>query len=226
MEALILAGGEGTRLRPYTYKTPKPLLPINGKPMMQYVLENLKKYGIKKCTITVGYLKEQIMQYFGNGASLGMELAYLIEDEPRKTAGSIVPKKDSLHETFVVVMGDTINDIDLKKMIEFHKKSKVIATMCVVKHETKIEYGVVNLHDHAVESFLEKPVLEHFINAGTYIFEPEIFNYIKGKEDFAKDVFPRLLKEGKKIAVYTHEGHWQDIGRVRDYEVLLAKDKK
>lgn len=220
MEAIILAGGEGTRLRPYTLTTPKPMLLVAGKPILHHVLENLKKHGITKITLTVGYLKEKIMNYFKDGKQLGLSVSYLIEDEPKKTAGSILDKKKEVKETFLVAMGDTINDVNIRAMQELHKKSKAIATMCVVKHQTKIEYGVVEIQNNSVSGFVEKPVLNHYINAGIYILEPEIFNYIKEKEDFAKDVFPRLLKEGKKIAVYEHKGEWKDIGRVSDYEAL------
>ncbi len=226
MDAIVLAGGEGTRLRPYTLTSPKPMLPINGKPMLLFVLENLKKHGITHVTITVGYLKEQIMGYFKDGASFGLQIDYLIEHEPQKTAGSIIPKRGSIAGPFIVAMGDTVNDVSLTDMLEFHKKSKAFATMCVVKHTTSIEYGVVEVKNRSVAAFVEKPVLEHYINAGIYVLEPAIFEYIRPKEDFAKDVFPRLLKEGKKIAVYEHTGKWQDIGRVSDYEAILGKDKK
>lgn len=221
MKAIILCGGEGTRLRPYTYENPKPMLSIANKPIVLYVMENLKKNGITELILTVGYLKEKIMDFFKDGKRFGFDIEYLIEDEPKMTAGSILPKKNQLTETFVVVMGDTITDINIKKMIEHHKKAKEIATICVVSHKTNIEYGVVKTNDSGfVKDFVEKPVLEQYINAGAYVFEPEIFNYIKDKEDFAKNVFPRLLKENKKIGIYIHQGKWCDIGRVSDYERL------
>jgi len=219
-KVFILCGGEGTRLRPYTLTKPKPMLPIANKPIVQYVIENLKKNGLVDLILTIGYLKEKIIDYFKDGKNIGLNIEYLIEDEPKMTAGSILPKKNEIKDTFVVIMGDTMNDIDVREMIAQHKKNKVIATMCVINHKTQVEYGVVDVKDGIVEKFIEKPVIEHYINAGTYVFEPEIFNYIKDKEDFAKNVFPRILKSGKEIHVYVHNGKWQDIGRVSDYERL------
>ena len=200
---------------------------IANKPILQYVLENLKKNGITDFILTIGYLKEKISTYFGDGKKFGFSTEYLEEDEPRRTAGSILPAKGRVSGTFVVVMGDTLNDIRVKEMVSQHKKSKAIATMCVVAHKTKIEYGVVEVDGTGnVKGFVEKPTIEHYINAGTYVFESEVFNFIRDKEDFAKDVFPRLLKAGKKIHVYVHNGKWQDIGRVSDYERLKEQMEK
>ncbi len=226
MKTFILCGGEGTRLRPYTLTNPKPMLPIANKPIVQYLIENLKKNGLEDLILTVGYLNEKIMDYFKDGKKFGLNIEYLIEDEPKMTAGSILAKKNEIKDMFVVVMGDTMNDINIREMIDQHKKNKALATMCVVKHKTQVEYGVVDVKNDVIEKFIEKPVIEHYINAGTYIFEPEIFNHIKDKEDFAKDVFPRLLKCNKKIHVYVHEGKWQDIGRVSDYEGLKEEMEK
>lgn len=226
MKTFILCGGEGTRLRPYTLTNPKPMLPIANKPIVQYVIENLKKNGLADLILTVGYLKEKIIDCFKDGKKFGLNIEYLIEDEPKMTAGSILAKKNEIKDMFVVVMGDTMNDINIREMIDQHKKNKALATMCVVKHKTQVEYGVVDVKNDVIEKFIEKPVIEHYINAGTYIFEPEIFNHIKDKEDFAKDVFPRLLKCNKKIHVYVHEGKWQDIGRVSDYEGLKEEMEK
>ncbi len=220
MKTFVLCGGGGTRLRPYTLTAPKPMLLMAGKPILYYIVENLKKNGIGELILTIGYLKEKITDYFKDGKGFGLSIDYLVENEPKKTAGSILPKKNQIKETFVVVMGDTMNDINLREMINEHKKNKAMATICVINHKTQVEYGVVKVKDQIVEQFIEKPVIEHYINAGTYIFEPEIFDYIKDKEDFAKDVFPRLLKAGKKIHVYIHKGKWQDIGRISDYEKL------
>lgn len=226
MKAIILCGGEGTRLRPYTYTTPKPMLQIGNKPIVQYVIENLEKNGINEFVLTVGYLKEKIMEYLDAEKKSGTYIRYAVEDEPKKTAGSILPEKCSTKETFLVVMGDTINDINMKDMVKQHKKSRTIATICVVRHKTIIEYGTVKFGNGLIEEFIEKPAIENYINAGVYVFEPEIFEYIKNGEDFAKDVFPRLLNTGKKIGVYIHNGKWQDIGRVSDYERLKEEMEK
>lgn len=202
------------------------MLQISSRPIAHYVIENLKRNGISEFIATIGYLKERITEYFGDGRKMGVSIEYLVEDSPKKTAGSILPKKGQITEAFVVTMGDTISDINIKEMIKEHKRGGAIATMCVVKHKTVIEYGTVKFSGGFVEKFEEKPTIEYYINAGTYIFEPEIFDYIREKEDFAKDVFPRLLKEGKKIRIYAHDGKWQDIGRVADYERLKGEMEK
>ena len=217
MRAFVLAGGEGTRLRPYTYTTPKPMLKLGDKPILQYVIENLKRSGIKDIVLTVGYKHEQIEDYFGDGKKFGVKIEYSVEKERMNTAGSILHYKD-MKDTFAVVMGDHLTNIDMKEMLENHKKSGAIATIALYKNKTTLEYGVADVEDGKVTAFKEKPGLEHLYNTAIYILEPEIFDYIKEKEDFAKNVFPRLLAEGKAINAYVFEGVWFDIGRVTDYD--------
>src|SRR3989338_2560207 len=140
MKAFILCGGEGTRLRPYTYTTPKPMLPVGGKPILQHLIEHLKKHAIKEFALTVGYLKEKIMDYFEDGKKFGVKIEYATEDTPKNTAGSILDYRGKVKETFAVLMGDHITDINLADMIRSHKKSKALATVALLKKETKIEY--------------------------------------------------------------------------------------
>lgn len=225
MKVYILAGGEGTRLRPYTYSTPKPMLLVGGKPILHYVLDHLKASGVKEVIMTVGYLHEKISDYFSDGRKFGMKISYAIEKDAMGTAGSVLAASDRPKETFIVVLGDAIMDIDIKAMVDAHKKSGAIATVALLKHITKIPYGVAQTKDGVITEFQEKPELEHYINIGMYVLSPEIFNFIKDKEDFAKDVFPRLLAKGKKIGGFKIEkGVWIDIGRLEEYEKL--KDGK
>ncbi|MFN7990796.1 MAG: nucleotidyltransferase family protein [Candidatus Micrarchaeia archaeon] len=218
MKAFVLAGGEGTRLRPYTYSVPKPMLILGGKPILLYVLENLEQAGIKEITITAGYKHEQISAYFGDGSRFGLKLDYSIEKERMNTAGSILGYKGKVRDTFAVVMGDHLTDIDMAEMVKSHRKSGAVATIALYHKKQQLEYGVAELKGGSVVGFKEKPLLEHYFNTAIYIFEPEIFDYIREKEDFAKDVFPRMLSAGKKINGYVFEGVWYDIGRVNDYE--------
>jgi NDP-sugar pyrophosphorylase family protein len=160
------------------------------------------------------------VEYFGDGGKFGMRIEYLVEKEAQNTAGSILPYKGRVKEPFMVVMGDHYTDVDVKSMAEFHQKNKAIATLGLLPHETKVEFGVVEMDGDTVKRFVEKPVLTHTINIGMYVFEPEIFRFIKEKEDFAKDVFPRLLANGKRINGFTVQGEWDDVGRVADYERL------
>lgn len=223
MKAFVICGGRGVRLRPYTDKMPKPMLPIAGKPILQHILEHLKAGGITDITLFVGYLRQDIRDYFGDGKKLGLKLTYVEEEEERGTAGAILHAKKPT-ETFLVTMGDHLTDINLKEMLAEHRKSGCIATMAVKEHHTKIEYGVIRTGKGGkVDEFQEKPVLMHKINTGIYMLEPEIFNYIKEKEDFARNVFPRLLSSGKCIATYTLTGHWHDIGNVEDYERMKGR---
>jgi mannose-1-phosphate guanylyltransferase/phosphomannomutase len=220
MKAFILAGGEGTRLRPHTYKTPKPLLKLGGKPILTYVIENIKRAGITDYVVTVGYLHEQIVDYFGDGSDLGVNLEYAIEKERLNTAGSVLPHKDKVKGTFVVAMGDHVTNLDISDLIEHHKKSGAIATIALLKHKIPIEFGVVEVKDGMVTGFKEKPVLEQLYNIAIYVFEPEIFDHIKPKEDFARDVFPRMLEKGEKINAYIFDDVWFDIGHLDEYERL------
>lgn len=222
MKVFILAGGEGTRLRPYTYSVPKPMLMLSGKPILQYVVENLKRCGMKDLIITCGYKHGQISSHFGDGSKFGVKIEYAVETERMNTAGSIVPFRGKVKETFAVVMGDHLTNIDVADMLKRHKKSGAIATIALYHAKIPLEYGVAKLEGNSIVGFTEKPLLEHYYNTAIYIFEPEIFDYIKAKEDFAKDVFPRMLAAGKKLNAYVFEGVWFDIGRVSDYERFAA----
>lgn len=218
MRVFVLAGGEGTRLRPYTYSVPKPMLMLGGKPILEYVLDNLKRAGMKDILITVGYRHEAVTSYFGDGSKFGMKIEYSIEKEKLNTAGSLMPFKGKVKETFVVVMGDHLTDIDMSDMLKSHKKSGAIASIALYHSKTPLEYGVAKIDGGKITGFAEKPLLEHNFNTAIYIFEPQIFDHIREKEDFAKDVFPRLLEAKKPINAYVFDGVWFDIGRVSDYE--------
>ncbi|NYZ77645.1 nucleotidyltransferase family protein, partial [Candidatus Micrarchaeota archaeon] len=192
-----------------------------GKPILYYVIENLKRNGLADLIITAGYLHEKIEEYFGNGSKFGVKIGYAVENEKMNTAGSILPLKGKVDGTFVVVMGDHITNISLKEMLAQHKKSGCIATIALLKGKIPIEYGVAEVKDGRVVEFKEKPLIENLYNVAIYAFEPGIFKYIREKEDFAKNVFPRMLKAGEKINAYIFEKEvWYDIGRVVDYERL------
>ncbi|MBI5047051.1 nucleotidyltransferase family protein [Candidatus Micrarchaeota archaeon] len=220
MKGFIIAGGEGTRLRPYTYTVAKPMLLLGGHPILYYVIENLKRSGVKDLVITVGYNYEQITEYFGNGSKFGIKIEYAIEKERKNTAGSILAYKGKVNDTFAVVMGDHLTNIDLSDMVKQHKKSGAIGTIALYRSKLPLEYGVAKVDGENIVGFAEKPLIENLYNTAIYIFEPEIFNYIKERDDFAKDVIPRLLSERKKIHSYVFDDVWFDIGRVSDYERL------
>ena len=220
MKAVILCGGEGTRLRPYTYSVPKPMLWLGGRHILEYSIEHLRKSGIKNIILSVGYLKEQIMEHCGDGKEFGVNIEYFVESDPLSTAGALYPHKDLFTETFLVFMGDHVTNINVGKFIKAHKKTGAVATIAAKKHKTSLEYGVIGAgKDKIITGFKEKPVVNYLLNTGMYVLEPKVFNYIEPKDDFAKNVFPRMLKADEKLGVYTFSReYWLDIGRVKDYE--------
>lgn len=221
LKAVVLCGGEGTRLRPYTYNVPKPMLKLGNKPILEYVLLNLKRNGVSDFILTVGYLHDQIQKYFGDGSKLGINIEYVVEEKKLDTAGSVYSLKDRIRDTFIVAMGDHITGINIDDMLSFHKSKGAVATIALKLRGTPIEYGIVEVNDdNSIQTFREKPILSNLINAAIYIFEPKIFDYIQPSEDFSKHVFPRMLSKGEKIFGYQFTEYWADIGRVSDYEMM------
>ena len=220
-KAFILCGGKGTRLRPYTYTIPKPMLPLGNRVILEFVIENLAHGGVTDIILNVGYLKEQIISYFGEGSKFGVKITYSEEREELNTAGSLLPRKDAVKDTFVVVMGDHLTNASISGLLESHKKSGCIATIGLKKTGVPLEYGIAHLRpDGRIKDFAEKPIIENLVNAGIYAFEPEIFKYIKPNDDFAKNVFPSLLAAKKDINSYVFDSFWMDIGRMEDYEQM------
>ncbi|MEE9323256.1 MAG: nucleotidyltransferase family protein [Candidatus Aenigmarchaeota archaeon] len=230
MKAVILAGGKGERLRPLTHKTPKPLLTIKNRTILEYVIDYLKSYGIRDLIITIGYRGEQIKKFFGNGKKFGVRIEYSVEKKPLGTAGCLVPLKNKLRETFILIGGDNLTKLNLKKFIEFHKRKKGILTVALFEFEEKSNWGIYNLNkDKSILNFMEKPVFKH--TAGTMIFclEPGIFKHIpkkpKGAVNLTDHTIPELLKKGIKIFGFKFSDFWEDIGNHDDYKrVKSMKD--
>lgn len=219
MKAFVLCGGEGTRLRPYTYKIPKPMLPLGKRPILEFVISNLKANGITDITLTVGYLAESIREYFGNGSRWGVDISYIMEKDRMNTAGSIYPARKQVNEPFLVLMGDHLTTINLRKIVEFHKSKKGMATIGLKRQGVPLEYGIAVVDEKGrISSFEEKPIVTNLVNAGIYVLEPEVYGYIKPGYDFARDVFPKILADKKEIYGYVFDEYWMDIGRLHDYE--------
>ncbi|MFP3949664.1 MAG: NDP-sugar synthase [Candidatus Micrarchaeia archaeon] len=222
MKAVILCGGEGTRLRPYTYTVPKPMLWLGSRHILEYSVEHLRKSGIEDIILSVGYLKEQIMNHFGDGTNFGVNIDYFVEEDALFTAGAFYPHKDKLKdERFLVFMGDHVTNINIERFLKIHEKTGAVATIAVKKKKVSLEYGIIdgNEKTKAIRGFQEKPVVNYLINTGMYILEPKALDYIKPKEDFAKNVFPRMLEAKENLAFYKFSReYWIDIGRVKDYE--------
>jgi NDP-sugar pyrophosphorylase family protein len=219
MKAILVCGGLGTRLRPHTLKTPKPMLKLGSRPIVEYLINRLEDFGVSDVYLTIGYLKEQFKDYFKDSSDRKINIHYSEENENLNTAGSTLPIKDNFKDTFIVMMGDHFTEIDLDKMLKFHKEKGGIATIGLKPIETQINYGVVEMGDDLkIRDFKEKPKIKNYINTGIYIFEPKIFEFIKEKDDYAKDVFLRILKNHEQLNGYVFEERWLDIGQTEDYE--------
>jgi len=219
-----MAGGEGTRLRPLTSNQPKPLVPIVGKPCMEHIIELLKRHGLEDVIVTVAFLPQAIRSYFGTGETLGIDLAYSVEESPLGTAGSVRLAAGRLDDTFLVISGDALCDLDLSRLIDFHREKKASATIGLKSVENPLEFGiVVTDEDGRIERFLEKPswgqVFSDTINTGIYVLEPEVLKHIPADRpfDFSKELFPLLLEMGRPLYGYALEGYWQDIGNLDQY---------
>lgn len=224
MKAVIMAGGEGTRLRPLTSNAPKPMLPVANRPMMEHVIGLLKQHGFDEIVVTVAFLANHIKTYFGDGSEFGVSLHYTDEPVPMGTAGSVGIARELLDETFLVISGDVLTDIDLTKVLEFHRSKQAVATIGLTAVENPLEFGIViTREDGSIERFLEKPtwgqVFSDTINTGIYVLEPEIFDHIpEGRNvDFSSDVFPALLAAGKPMFGAVVEGYWEDVGTLEAY---------
>ena len=224
MKAVVMAGGEGTRLRPLTSNQPKPMVPIVGKPCMEHIIELLRAHGFEDVIVTVAFLPQAIRSYFGNGESLGLNVEYSVEESPLGTAGSVRLASDRLDETFVVISGDALCDFDLTELVRVHKEKKSAVTIALKSVENPLEFGiVVTDSDGRVERFLEKPswsqVFSDTINTGVYVLEPEVLNHVPTDRpyDFSKELFPLLLEMGRPVHGHVVEGYWQDIGNLSQY---------
>lgn len=224
MKAVIMAGGSGTRLRPLTCGRPKPIVPIMNKPVMQYTIELLKKYKITDIAVTLQYLPELIKDTFGDGRELGVKMEYFIEDLPLGTAGSVKNAGEFLDDTFIVISGDVLTDIDLESVLQYHKQKKSLVTLVLKEVDVPLEYGVVVTEGNGrIRRFLEKPswseVFSNTVNTGIYIIEPKALSYFKKGEifDFSKDLFPLLMKNGIDLYGYETKDYWCDIGDIQSY---------
>jgi mannose-1-phosphate guanylyltransferase / phosphomannomutase len=224
MKAVIMAGGEGTRLRPLTSNQPKPMVPMVNRPLMEHIVLLLKRHGFEETVVTVQFLASLVRQYFGDGSDLGMSLAYATEESPLGTAGSVKNAEDALDESFLVVSGDALTDIDLEKVAAYHREKGALATVVLSRQPNPLEYGIVIADEEGrIERFLEKPgwgqVFSDTVNTGIYILEPEIFSHIPAETpyDFSKDLFPALLEQGAPIYGYVADGYWCDVGTIEAY---------
>ncbi|HVL32252.1 MAG TPA: sugar phosphate nucleotidyltransferase, partial [Actinomycetota bacterium] len=224
MKAVIMAGGAGSRLRPLTSNQPKPMVPLANRPLMEHIVLLCKRHGYTDIVVTLQFLASLVRNYFGTGSDLGVSMSYATEESPLGTAGSVKNAEDALTETFLVISGDALTDIDLGKVMAFHQERDALVTVVLNRQPNPLEYGIVVTDEEGrVERFLEKPgwgqVFSDTVNTGIYVIEPEVFEHIPADQpyDFSKELFPKLLKSGAPIYGYIADGYWTDVGNVEAY---------
>jgi len=224
MKAIILAGGKGTRLAPYTTVLPKPLMPIGDKSILEIVIRQLVGHGFKEITMAVGYHAELIIAYCGDGSKFGADISYSKEENPMGTAGPL-SLISGLDDTFLVMNGDLLTDLNYEKMLANHRLRKTMATLAVFKKEVKIDLGVVKIDkSNHIENYIEKPVYQYDVSSGIYIFEPSVLKYLKkGIKTDLPELILRLLKDGRKVNSFRFKGYWLDIGRHDDYDKAILE---
>ncbi|MBN1796881.1 MAG: NTP transferase domain-containing protein [Sedimentisphaerales bacterium] len=222
IRVVILAGGKGTRLKPYTTVFPKPLMPIGEMPILEIVLRQLKSFGFKKITISVNHLADLIQTFFGNGNKFGLDITYCMEDTPLGTAGSI-SLVDDITENFLVMNGDLLTTIDYSAMVRSHVNSGAAATIGVFPREVKIDFGVLELGGKGeLIQYKEKPKYEFIVSMGVNVFHRSVLDYIpKGKYLDIPALMMNLRNAGKQVLTYRSQCQWLDIGRPDDYEKAI-----
>lgn len=220
MEVIILAGGRGTRLLPYTTVIPKPIVPVGDKAIMEIVIRQLAAYGVKRIIVAVNHLANLIMAYFGHGERFGVHIDYSLEDQP---LGTIGPLKliENLPKQFLVMNGDILTNLNFKEFFNKHKKSKAIATIAIYRRNVKIDFGVLNYNSETgkIYSFDEKPNHHYCVSMGVYAFSKNIMKYVPKKKPYGFDqLMSDMIAKKEDVRAYPFSGYWLDIGRPDDYE--------
>lgn len=223
--ALVLAGGDGARLRPITYEIPKPLIPVHDIPILEHQIRFLKKYGVRTVLLSVGYQHERIRQHFGYGSRYGVTIRYLVEETPLGTAGPLRLAKDDVTGTFLMLNVDTLMEPDIPAMTEFHTRQDALATLMLVTTAKPSDYGVVRMHGSQIRGFEEKPRIHgaRLVNAGLAVLEPSVIRYVKGKM-MVKELFQRLARENR-LAGFVYDGDVFDVGTPAGYEQAIRQWK-
>ena len=224
-KAVLLVGGRGTRLKPLTDKAPKALLEVQGKTITEHLFDLLKKHGVRDVILCVGYLRDKVKDYFGDGSKFGMNISYVEEEEPLGTAGPLRLAKKYLKDSFIVSNGDELKSINIPRMFRLHKRKDALATIALTTVDDPAHYGVARLDGSRIIEFVEKPSHppSNLINAGFYILEPEVIDMIPdGFSMLEKDVFPKLAQLGR-LRGFPFAGQWFDIGNIERYKIAEKK---
>jgi len=229
VKAVILAGGKGTRLWPYTSVLPKPLLPAGDQPILSVVLKQLKKAGVKHVSLAVGHMAEMFPQVLNGNTPAGMRIQYVRERKPLGTAAPLRMVK-GLKETFLVLNGDILTDLDYRDLVKWHKKKQAAATIATFRRHVPVDFGVIEADRNGLlTAYHEKPKLSYRVSMGVYVFEPVVLNYIPGRGAFDfPDLIDRLLEASEPVASYPFRGRWLDIGRPDDFmaaQTEIARSK-
>lgn len=228
--AIILAGGEGIKLRPLTYEIPKSLIPISGKPLVEYTVEMLKKAEVRNIIFAIGHLGDKIRQHFGDGSKFGVRIKYSEEAKRLGTAGALRNAASGINGTFIAIHGDVLANINLFDLLQFHKDQETMVTMALTTTDDTQSHGNVRLQGTKILEFQEKPdkgkAFSYLVNAGIYVFEPSIFTYIpkSGRSSLEEDIFPKLT-EKQELSGFTFDGAWFDITTHQSYEKALKNWK-
>jgi NDP-mannose synthase len=219
MQAIILAGGKGTRLKPYTMSFPKPLVPIGDYPILEIIIRQLSHFGFDKITILTGHLAELIEAYFGNGERWGVNIEYVREHVPLNTAGGL-RLVENCDDHFLVMNGDILTTLNYRNLFEMHIQKGVEATIACTIRESKIDFGVIEANEYGIlMDYIEKPVQTYLVSMGIYVFSKSSISFIgKGESIGMPDLFLRIKRSGANVYCYKSDCYWLDIGRYDDYE--------
>lgn len=225
MKAVILAGGKGTRLAPHVPILPKPLMPIDGMPILEVLLRQLKRYGFEDVTLTIGHLSQLFEAFFRNGEKWGVDLKYSLENDPLGTAGPLSLIEDLGSQTFMVSNGDVLTDLDFGDLLSFHRSAGGIATLAVCQRQVQVDLGIVRAKGGGqVTEYMEKPIFDYTATMGINMFEPKVVDYIPAGQylDFP-DLVLKMIAAGEKVFAYHHHGYWKDLGHPVDYQQAVEE---
>jgi NDP-sugar pyrophosphorylase family protein len=222
MKTVILAGGKGTRLKPYTAVLPKPLMPVDDVPILEIILRQLKSFGLDEITVTVGHLASLIETFFGDGSKFGVKIEYFREDKPLGTIGSL-RLIEGLGNDFLVMNGDTLTDLEIPELIDDHVRNSALATIATYTRNQHVDFGVMELGDNGkIIGFTEKPTYPYNVSMGIYVFNRGIIDFIPAERPFGFDeLMLELLEREQEVRSYPYDGYWLDLGRPDDYEIAV-----
>jgi len=219
MKAVILAGGKGARLAPYTRVFPKPMMPIGDKAILEILLMQMQRAGVDEVILTVGHLAGLMRAFFQDGSHLGLHITYSREEQPLGTAGPL-SLITGLDETFLVANGDVLTTLSIPDLVAFHRRQGALATIATHHRSVHIDLGVIQTNgDQTIKGYIEKPDIDYLVSMGLYVFEPAVLAYVPhGRYLDFPDLVKKLLAAGRRVTAYPFDGYWQDLGRPDDYE--------